>query len=505
MLVRLRRAAGAAARDARLAWRDVELGTLGPRIAGAVFVVAGLLAAVVGALGTAGSRGAVGPVAGGAVVAGLGFLLAPWHHWPRPAQLAIPVAAFVLLAVAGVHDEGLATPFLAVLPLPFVYVGFTQRPGWSLALAPPAAAALAVGSRFEPTATVVTTVLFALPMSVFVGEAIAQAQRRRARAELHVERLLRAVRVLAHVEDEQRGAQLVASLAADLLDADAVAVLLADRPGSSRFRQRAWFGHPALADTAPLVVDGSAVPALGAAGPTWFLPDASAAPPLAAPGSPGRVRSAALVPLPGGSGEPLGVVLALWGSRRRVLPAPARQAGELLSQEAGRMFERLRATAVLARDAQTDPLTELANRRTFARALATLRPGDAVVLVDLDHFKRVNDRFGHAAGDRTLRDLARCLRRAARQVDTVARYGGEEFALVLPEAGAEGARAALRRVRGDWAQARPATTFSAGIAVHEAGADPADTLRRADEALYRAKAAGRNRDEVATVSEILLP
>jgi len=505
VLVRLRRAAAVAAREARSAWRELDVDTLGPRIAGPVYLVAGLLALLVGAVNGMGLRGVIILIAAGAGGAGVGCLLAPWHRWSRYAQLAVPAAALVLLAVAGVHDDGLATPFLAVLPLPFVYVGFTQRPGLSFAIAPAAAVAFVVGARFQLTSTVVTTLVFALPMSALVGEAIAQAQRRRARAELHVERLLHAVRVLAHVTDEQRGAQIVASLAAELLEADAVAVLLADRPGSGRFRQRAWFGHPALADTAPLVVDQSADPALLRAGSTRFLPDASATALVDSTRSPGRVRSVAALPLPGSARAPLGLVLALWGTPRRSLPKAARQAGELLSQEAGRMLERLRVTAVLARDAQTDPLTELANRRTFARALAMLRPGDAVVLVDLDHFKSVNDRYGHEVGDRTLRSLARCLRGAARQVDTVARYGGEEFAIILPGAGAEGARAALRRVRRAWARSRPVTSFSSGIAVHEPGAAADDTVRRADEALYRAKEAGRNRDEIATVSEILLP
>ncbi|MGH8977316.1 MAG: GGDEF domain-containing protein, partial [Acidimicrobiia bacterium] len=202
---------------------------------------------------------------------------------------------------------------------------------------------------------------------------------------------------------------------------------------------------------------------------------------------------------------PFGVVLAMWGGGLRSLSGSARQAAELLSQEAGPMFERLHEKATLARDAETDPLTELANRRTFARALETLQPGDAVVIVDLDHFKLVNDRFGHELGDRALRTLAACLRNGMRQVDCVARYGGEEFAMVMPAAGAEGAQTALDRVRRHWSAHDAVTTFSAGVAVHTVDDDAMSTLRRADLALYSAKELGRNRDVLApNEAEIIL-
>jgi diguanylate cyclase (GGDEF)-like protein len=101
--------------------------------------------------------------------------------------------------------------------------------------------------------------------------------------------------------------------------------------------------------------------------------------------------------------------------------------------------------------------------------------------------------------------LAKCLGNVARQVDCVARYGGEEFALVLAEAGHDGAAAVLRRLREQWRLTGPVTTFSAGVAVHEPGATPHDTLQHADAALYRAKEQGRNRDEFAAVGELLLP
>jgi diguanylate cyclase (GGDEF)-like protein len=204
---------------------------------------------------------------------------------------------------------------------------------------------------------------------------------------------------------------------------------------------------------------------------------------------------------------PIGVVIAMWTTFRRGLPASARQAAELLSEEAGRMFQRLRDAEALAHDAETDPLTELANRRTFARALNTLQAGDALVIVDLDHFKQVNDSYGHQSGDDTLRALAGCLRDTTRQVDCVARYGGEEFAIVLPDAGADGARTMLRRLRRSWKSGRPITTFSAGIAVHDATRDPRDTLELADAAPYAAKDAGRDCDMLANGSnaDIVLP
>ncbi len=170
------------------------------------------------------------------------------------------------------------------------------------------------------------------------------------------------------------------------------------------------------------------------------------------------------------------------------------------------MFRRLRDSAALTHDAHTDPLTQLANRRTFTRAMEVMQPRDALVIVDLDHFKTVNDRFGHQVGDETLRTLARCLRETARQIDCVARYGGEEFALVLPGAGAAGAQSMLARVHEVWNALHPTTTFSAGVAVHLPGQLPRETLRRADIALYEAKQAGRDRDVLATdATEVALP
>jgi len=166
--------------------------------------------------------------------------------------------------------------------------------------------------------------------------------------------------------------------------------------------------------------------------------------------------------------------------------------------------ERLRAA--LAEEAVRDPLTGLHNRRHLDRELhaAVAGAGDgpvAVVAVDVDHFKAVNDRWGHAAGDSVLRSVADELRAAARAEDVVARVGGEEFVLVLAgaDAGAAATRAEELRARcAALVHAVPggstALTVSIGVALAgPAGDGGAAVLARADAALYAAKAAGRDR------------
>jgi diguanylate cyclase (GGDEF)-like protein len=492
---RLRSNVDGASRELRLLFRELDGRVLAPRVAALVFLAGGLLALsadlFVSDMHAAPSIDVIATVAAAFGAVAVAF---PWQRFPRRTELAIPLFAFVLFACGGVIARGAPEPYLAMLPLPFVFVGITQPRGTATALAPVAALALVIADRFRFDATLMSTLLFALPMLVLMGEALAFAQARRDKAEARVERLLEAVRILARVDDQRRGAQLVASLAAELLGADAVAVLLADRNGSKRLLNRAFFGHPALAEATPLLVDLLGNTDDLDATATRFFGDPERARALSPSAT--CIRAAATIPLPGGT-SPIGVIIAMWTTPRHRLPASARQAAELLSEEAGRMFRRVRAAAELAPDAETDPLTQLANRRTFSRALGTLQPGDALVLVDLDHFKDVNDRHGHQVGDDTLRDLARKLRETARQVDCVARYGGEEFAVVLPEAGIEGARAMLRRFRRVWAAGDPITTFSAGVARHEAGRSPRETLRLADAALYAAKDAGRDCDMLA--------
>jgi diguanylate cyclase (GGDEF)-like protein len=156
-----------------------------------------------------------------------------------------------------------------------------------------------------------------------------------------------------------------------------------------------------------------------------------------------------------------------------------------------------------------DALTGLFNRRYMEESLdreihRAVRHNVSVgiVMLDIDHFKRFNDTYGHPAGDVLLRELGRMLRIHIREADIACRYGGEEFTLILPEATlavtehrAEHIREAIKRIRVEVdGRTLPPVTVSAGVAVYpDHGLTGEDLLRAGDEALYRAKREGRDR------------
>ncbi len=193
-----------------------------------------------------------------------------------------------------------------------------------------------------------------------------------------------------------------------------------------------------------------------------------------------------------------------------------------LEQQLGTLTDRLRdmetqSTAIEKRMleqqrlALLDTLTQLPNRKAYEQRVIEeserwKRYGRplALAVCDLDHFKSINDQFGHLAGDKVLRIIAKTLRGRLRKSDFIARVGGEEFVILLPETGRDEAQRALETLREAVAQSpfhfrdQPvAVTVSIGVADFAASATPDSVFERADAALYRAKEAGRNRCIVA--------
>jgi len=174
--------------------------------------------------------------------------------------------------------------------------------------------------------------------------------------------------------------------------------------------------------------------------------------------------------------------------------------------------DRLRSDLGTALEmALTDPLTGLYNQRYLMRHLRGLLGGAhaqelALLMIDVDHFKLVNDDYGHAAGDRALRGIAETLRANTRVFDSVARYGGEEFVVVMPATAAEDAMKAAERLRyaietmpfEPVSGGRYQLTISVGVACSGGRAlSPEALLRAGDAALYEAKRSGRNRVSLA--------
>lgn len=192
----------------------------------------------------------------------------------------------------------------------------------------------------------------------------------------------------------------------------------------------------------------------------------------------------------------------------QLLAGLARQAMQLI--ELRRLRRELRSRMdELEQMSMTDELTGLLNRRALMQFIQhehanwqRHRMPYALCLLDLDHFKSINDSHGHAVGDIALQALARALRRSTRSHDKIGRLGGDEFCVLMPGTSTAQAELVLQRVRQDfqiegWSSALPRPSFSAGIASGAAGS-VADALQRADEALYRAKRQGRDRVALAT-------
>ncbi|MEK6662741.1 MAG: diguanylate cyclase [Pseudomonadota bacterium] len=183
------------------------------------------------------------------------------------------------------------------------------------------------------------------------------------------------------------------------------------------------------------------------------------------------------------------------------------EAAHLLASVEARVRRARTITSVMIRDSLTGLLNHTAIEEQLVRELSLQQRHASVLsyaMIDLDHFKQVNDRYGHAMGDRVLRTLSRLLRQRLRQTDLIGRYGGEEFVVVLPGTDAPTAARMLNELRQAFSAIRFSAggkefsaTFSAGIASAPPHVDAITIQNKADQALYRAKKAGRNQVLIA--------
>lgn len=434
-------------------------------------------------------------VAAAGIAIGVVTLMLPWQRWRRETTLLLLLPAFGLITIGNALQQD---PYVYGIyyVLVFAWVG-VAHPRWTSVKVLP----LAVASYLIPALTLdlygnaVASCVVVMAVSLIVGESLAWVTSKVRQAEStdiarmrSMEALLTATVQLARQSEPGRAAELVAELAVRLIpNAGAAIVLLLDPGGGVRGAGASRWPVPA-SEVHARWLDPPAREALATGGITHH-----SGAPLA-----GDLTHAAdgkpvlFLPLIG-SARPLGLIMVCFDDDDDTR-LDGYQAGLAITfaTQAGLAFERLRATEQLLEESMRDALTGIGNRRHADKALATVGPGDGLAMIDLDHFKKVNDRYGHAVGDRVLYDLAQYLAMTIREGDTVARFGGEEFLIVMKRV-ADQAESTVERLAQGWRELDPVTSFSAGVAVHCDGEDAAATLARADGAMYEAKRKGRNR------------
>jgi diguanylate cyclase (GGDEF)-like protein len=477
----------------------------GARQAAWLFVAAGTLTSILSYVPSQAtvSRAVATTLGLAAVLTGIVVWVLPWPRWhPRATLVLLPVA-FALIVVG--NRFGTTSPYTygVYYVVVFCWVGLAHPRWTSLRVAPLAGIAYLLPAllarHHNPEA--VLSVLSTIPVCLLVGETVAWAMSELAEAREvseHRAHLLSAV------------ARAAGSISA--LDSDAVLAGVVDTLVGLGF------------EAANLCVFDDATDTYTVAQPRGLPKSYATGAQPASRGMPSLVRQRrSLVTLENYSEHELAVpdlvaigirtavaapvwvqgrlAAALVAGSTRVIPARSEdmEAFELLAGQAGRALENAqryeeerRAREVLTEVSMRDELTGVGNRRHAVGLLDSLQAGDAVVLIDLDNFKDVNDTDGHAAGDAVLVALAHHLRSCVRDADLIARYGGEEFVVVLREAGTH-ALHTTERLLEEWRRGRPRTTYSAGVAVHGPETKPSLTLARADAALYAAKRMGRDR------------
>ena len=333
------------------------------------------------------------------------------------------------------------------------------------------------------------------------------ARRNAERSEVRVRVLQRASAGLATARTEQALLQFVAETTRAAFDATRTAVLMVPPEGGAL---EVVIGRHPMPGPVDLQAPRPEAEALrrGEVVTIASLDEAEQTfPDMVEPLHAARVEALTATPMMHDDG-PLGVVVSFFG-RSRTFDDDERRLHQAIARQAAEALQRVRLQEQLRFQATHDQLTGLVNRsflyarlRQVLAAAARSRHSTAVLFLDLDGFKLINDRLGHLVGDRVLLQVAGRLRETTRLGETVARFGGDEFVILCESADAPGGEAVADRIRA--AIRRPldeapgfGVTASVGVAVHlaadGAAADPEDLVRMADDAMYRSKSQGRDR------------
>jgi diguanylate cyclase (GGDEF)-like protein len=431
----------------------------------------------------------------------------PWNRWRPGAALWLIVPACAAIEVS--VSEGLIPmrAYGTLFVLLFAWVGANNPPRTSLKVAP----ALAIG-YVVPVLTIPTefpmdprALVTVMAVGVLIGEVVARSLVVSREASERAERTAAifrtvaqsglAVRTLEPVEVLGAVAEAVMALGYDGAN---MAIIDRDR---NTFRPVHARGITKPFEGEEFSLESGLTGKVVATGETQVWRDYATSPDALATITATGVRASISVPVHTNGG----VTAVLHASKLTpidpttedidALTILATTAGIAL-ENADRFGAQQAAAQEHADDALTDELTGLRNRRHAKRLLADLQPGDVVVIADLDRFKLVNDRHGHQAGDELLVRFADHVTSQMRGGDSLCRYGGEEFLIVMPRTPLAAAEVAVNRLMDSWRATHPTTTFSAGVARHDALRERLTTLGAADEALYEAKRGGRDRCRV---------
>jgi diguanylate cyclase (GGDEF)-like protein len=418
-------------------------------------------------------------------------LLAPWERLPDWTTVVPAVAGVAVLSIGTAGLAGVLQHYIPLVAVLFAYVAVTQPPGWSLRigglLAAGAIVAMLIGRQTHHQIEILGAIVALCLLAELTAAAVAHARTQ----HRDLQQLYTGLARLIASPTTAAAAGLATDLAGQLLGAEGAIMMLSDAPGSTAFRGAAgaWLGHEFLAAQLDVAAEASGVAQCVRTGERIFIAHAPASPMLAQ-----RfvkrfgVGSVLYVPV-SGEGGVLGVLVVWWSEVGRSMSHSYDDALELLSTQTGQVLERLRAVSRLDRAARTDPLTGLGNRREFLKAAAELGPDGSLLLLDLDHFKPVNDTHGHGIGDEVLVAFARALEYCVRG-DVVCRIGGDEFAVVLRGGAPRSADSVLRRMTLEWHHPY-GVTYSYGAAQPVAGEPVSAIVARADDALYAAKRSRR--------------